>query len=85
MHDDEGIRGVGYFKSLLFLGRYHFEEKEYEVAESECRKLLDVGNHQETGEAKALLREIRAATSGGGGGGVQAPIDNIFGSSVPFN
>ena len=69
MHDEEGIRGGdGYVSSLKFLSRYHYQEKNYEVAEHQCRKLLDMGSHQESEEAKALLRDIRAATNGNVGG-----------------
>ena len=71
MHDQVGGHGyTEYQESLLFLGRYHFQEGNFDAAETQCRKLLDAGSHQESEEAKALLRDIRAAQSGGGGVGM---------------
>ena len=70
--DELGVHGHGYSKyaeSLLFLGRYHFEEGNFEAAESQCRKLLDTGSHQENEEAKALLKDIQQRQHGSSANG----------------
>ena len=79
MHDNVGGHGYSqYQESLLFLGRYYFEEKDYNNAEIQCRKLQATGSHQESEEAKALLRDIRAAQQPGAPGNNGTLSNNIF-------
>lgn len=50
-------------EALLFLGHYHKDAKNYEVASVCCSRLIEYPGPEKE-EAKALLREIRSKTDG---------------------
>ena len=50
-------------EALLFLGHYHKDAKNYEVASVCCSRLIEYPGPEKE-EAKALLREIRSRTDG---------------------
>jgi anaphase-promoting complex subunit 8 len=58
--DDEDRVGEGYAMALLFLARYYDKNERYAEAEACCQKLNGVGSHQETEEAKSIMRQIRS-------------------------
>lgn len=58
--DEEQRVGEGYATSLLFLARYYERNEDYPAAEACCQKLSSIGSHQETEEAKSIMRQIRS-------------------------
>ena len=58
--DEDDRVGEGYTMALLFLARYYEKNELYAEAEDCCQKLNGVGSHQETEEAKSIMRQIRS-------------------------
>ena len=59
LEETESVLGEGYAEAALYLAKHHRDTPD--VAESFCRKLLDLPQGAEKDEGMALLREIRAA------------------------
>ena len=57
--DAEQNMGEGYAEALQFLARSYKEFGEYVKSEDYCRRLLDIGDHGQTDEAKSIMRDIR--------------------------
>ena len=64
LNDQLGTKGEGYADSLLFIAKHLLQKGEYRQAEEMCQRILPFGDHQQTGAAKAILRDIRSKTVG---------------------